>query len=111
MTNAEAHEALNQLTQSQNGANRLKALIGAKHFVRDEKAHSIAFKFGCCRKANYFKITLNVWDLYDLEFGKVKKFDYDVVKTYSGVYDDMLKDIFEEFTGLTLSLGEIIRSA
>ena len=36
MTNEMAQIALNQLTNSNNGGNRLVAMIGAKNFVRDE---------------------------------------------------------------------------
>ena len=102
MTTQQAEDTIFQLCGGHTG--RLIATIGAKYFTRDEEHHNVAFKFSLCRKANYCKITLNSLDLYDVEFGKVKKFQYDVVKTCNNVYGDMLKQLFENFTGLRVSL-------
>jgi hypothetical protein len=43
-------------------------------------------------------------DTYDMEFGKIRKFEYKVIKEFKGLYDDMLKSTFEDHTKLALSL-------
>jgi len=96
-----AKEVLNQLTQSNNGGSRLQVMIGAKEFFQDSAQNYIKFKFP---RAQYMKITLNSLDLYDVEFGKIRKFEHKVTQEFKGLYADMLKSTFEEHTGLFLSL-------
>jgi hypothetical protein len=108
---------LNQLTMSNNGFNRLKVMTGANHFFKD--SNSVGFQFKMCKKANALKITLNNMDTYDLLFYKIgKKINkeyasigikiYDIttkdIQNYENIYCDQLKEIFEQFTGLYLSL-------
>lgn len=50
--------------------------------------------------AKYFKVTLNAWDLYDVEFYSVRGVDIKVKRELSGVYADQLDSIFENTTGL-----------
>jgi len=96
MTHQEvAQEIIRQLgniTLSMLGANRLLA--------HDEQRGALGFRIKGSRKVNYIKITLNGLDLYDIEFGKIKRYDYDVVNTVENVYCDQVKDIIEENTGL-----------
>lgn len=101
MTQEQAQVTIQQLAGSQG---RLKAMTGAKDFSLSEEEHFVAFKFTMCRKANYCRIHLNGMDLYDMSFWKLKKFSFEKVEEFPGVYDDMLKPIFEKFTGLYLSL-------
>lgn len=66
--------------------------------------------------ANELKITLNGNDLYDLEFSKhthpkLNKKTWEwvgekqkVIKTYTDIYFDQLKEIFTETTGLETTL-------
>ena len=102
----DAQQALQQLAQSPNAIGRLSATIGAKNFMHSNEDSFVSFKFmrGAKNKANYLKITLNAMDTYDLEFGKIHGLNYSVKKSIQGVYDDMLKNIFETETGLYLSL-------
>lgn len=97
-------EALNALAHGPVG--RLKAMIGAKEFVLDEKNSSISFKFmaGAKNKARYMKITLNSMDLYDVEFSSFRKFEKTVRGSFNNVYAEDLKSLFEKETSLYLSL-------
>lgn len=106
MTNEMAIIALNQLTNSNNGRNRLIAMIGASNFLRDEENYTISFKFAARAKngANYCGIKLNASDLYDLEFVSIRGASIKTVSVHSDLYADMLKSVFETETGLYLSL-------
>ena len=96
--------ALRQLAQGPTG--RLK-MVGAHNFVADHEANYVQFSFKSCRKANKCRITLNADDTYTLTFFKFnrKSFECPQVHEVEGAYCDMLKDCFESFTGLYLSLS------
>ncbi|OQA77035.1 MAG: hypothetical protein BWY30_01179 [Tenericutes bacterium ADurb.Bin239] len=106
MNNEMANIALNQLTNSNNGGNRLVAMIGAKNFVRDERNYTIGFKFAAKakNKANYCRIKLNSMDLYDVEFISIRGVNVKTISNHNDLYADMLKNVFETETGLYLSL-------
>jgi len=104
------------------GAGRLRAMIGARDIMSENGGKTLVFKFPNKQrsKPNCIKITLTSMDLYDVEFGRVgqkqdPKFKglgfkvmtptYKKLKTYKGIYADMLMDIFEEQTGLYLTLS------
>ena len=101
VTNFSASEVLNQLTQSNNGMGKLAMMIGAKNFAQDSEKKFVSFKFP---RGKYVKITLNSLDLYDVEFGTIRKFTYKVTQEFKGLYADMLKSTFEQHTKLYLSL-------
>jgi hypothetical protein len=98
--------ALNQLTNSNNGRNRLVAMIGASNFLRDEENYTISFKFAAKAKnnANYCGIKLNAMDLYDVKFVNIRGANIETVSVHNDLYADMLKGVFEDETGLYLSL-------
>ncbi len=100
-TSFNATETLNQLTNSNNGANRLSAMIGAKNFAQDSEKGFVSFKFP---RGKHVKIQLNAMDTYDMTFGTIRKFEYKVTKEFKGLYADMLKETFEQHTKLYLSL-------
>jgi hypothetical protein len=52
----------------------------------------------------HLRITLNSMDTYDLEFGKIFKHSFQIVKVVNGVYNDQLQEIFTETTGLNTHL-------
>ena len=86
------------------GAGRLSAMVGASNFVGD--TDSVMFSFKGCRKANKCRVTLLSSDTYKFELYKYsrKTFDCPVVYEADGIYWDMLKPVFERWTGLRLSL-------
>ena len=93
-------ETLNQLTNSNNGANRLITMTGAKNLAHSEKENFLSFKLP---KGVYVKIKLNAMDTYDMTFGKMRKFEYKETASFKGLYSEMLKSTFEKHTGLHLS--------
>lgn len=105
MTNADV--TLQQL----GGKNRLSVMIGATEFFSENEGKTLRFKFKMCSKANLIRITLDPSDTYTVEFikqGRLSRKTFTVksstVKVVDGVYNDMLRDVFENFTGLYLSL-------
>ena len=101
-----ATEALNQLTNSNNGMNRLSVMIGAKHFAQSKEDKYVGFKFAAKakNKANYCRITLNAMDLYNVDFMSIRGASVKTVESHENIYNDMLKNLFEQSTGLYLSL-------
>ena len=102
---------LTQLLQSQNHG-RLKAMLGTSKVVYNNDKNSVTFNFKMNRKVNHCTIIYNSLDLYDMEFYKVIKptkannynCDSILVDTKKGLYNDMLKSSFENYTELRLSL-------
>lgn len=94
---------LEQLTQSKNPMNRLSVMTGAGNFA-SHGDEGVSFKFKGSRKANFCKVILNSMDTYTVTFGKIRKYELTKVQTFEGVYNDALKDLFEDVTGLYLSL-------
>ena len=96
------------------GLSKLKAMLGIDQIFRNDDEKSIAFTFKGCRKINSFAMKLNEKDLYDLEFTKTSnKKDpelgfsmphFEIIAEYKDIYVDQLRSIFEEETGLYLSL-------
>lgn len=103
--------------QQMGGANRLKSAIGAKDFYSSgEHNETLVFKFTARSQnsSNYIRITLNSMDTYDFEFIRIfnKKDkvlgvsfpDSNVISKHEGIYCDQLISLFEEQTGLYLTL-------
>jgi len=86
------------------GGNKFVAMTGAKNFGGTED--SLSMKIGRnSSNSNYLKITLNMMDLYDMEFCKLTRMgEKKSVKEYNNVYNDMMTDIFTKHTGMYTSL-------
>jgi hypothetical protein len=87
------------------GMGRLKAMIGARHFVALPKG--VAFKWPARQrsKGNYVEITLRGDDTYDMQFQTVGRMgDSKKREKYTGLYADMLIKTFSKQTGLALRL-------
>ena len=99
-----------QLTQCNNGIARLSMMIGAKNFAKSQEENFVSFRFmkGAANKSNHVKITLNSMDTYDIQFGYVRGLNFTVRDTFYGIYNDGLKEVFENETKLYLSLQEIV---
>lgn len=89
---------------NQINGNRLSAMVGAKNFLADK--NSLKFNFKMCKKANICKITLNIQDLYDVEFFKFSNKTFKCSKTgcFENVFAEDLNRFFENFTGLKTQL-------
>lgn len=89
------------------GGRKFIAMTGAKNFVKSDKDKYIIFQIGRNKtSANFVKIALNSMDLYDMEFIQMRAGNKKILKAYNGVYNDMLQDIFTEFTGMYTHLEE-----
>lgn len=88
------------------GSGRLGIMIGATSFFSADEGRTLQFSFKGCREANKVTITLNSLDTYDIKFYKfnARKPNFEPVKTFDGIYTDMIMDVFEQFTGLYLTL-------
>ena len=84
------------------GGNQFIMMTGAKHFATN--GNNLSMKIARNRAGNYFIVTLNGMDLYDLEFILVHGAKRTVKKEFKNVYFDELKDRFEEATGLYVTL-------
>jgi len=98
--------ALDQLAMSNNGAGRLKCMIGAKDFFKNDEERSVGFKFmkGAKNKANIINIRLAGDDTYTVTFTKIWGTNLTAISEHKGIYFDMLKNLFESETSLYLSL-------
>ena len=93
----------NEIIRQLGGAGRLSAMTGAKNFVGSD--NSVHFRIGRNSKGvNVVRITLNAMDTYDVEYGRIRKFDFKVLAKEDGIYNDMLRESFERNTGMYLSL-------
>ena len=103
-----------QVILQQLGGNKFIAMTGSKNFVDCGNALSMRLsrnKIG----AQFLKVELNSMDTYDMVFSKSKKvmdpkygFKTDtlvVIEKVTGVYDDMLQNVFTKHTGLYTSMG------
>lgn len=93
------------------GGNRFLAMTGANHLVDDGNTLRMTLPKNAS-KANRLYITLDADDTYTMHFfrftpGRLNRKTYEwtgdktqEVKTVSGVYFDMLQDIFTDTTGM-----------
>ncbi|MEZ8028516.1 hypothetical protein [Enterovibrio norvegicus] len=95
---------LQQLTQSANGAGRLTAMIGASKIAYSDKEQYVRFRFPKSNGVNYCRITLETNDTYTMKLSRIHGNKETVVAELKGLYNDMLKQQFEEATCLFLSL-------
>ena len=99
MSNEVANTILAQL-----GGRRFIAMTGSSNFLGDTK--SLTFKVGRnAYKVTHVRITLNVADLYDIEWlnvraGKIKQ----AAQSSFGIYADMLQAEFTRVTGMATHL-------
>ena len=87
------------------GGNKFRMMTGAKHLAGDE--NSLSMRIGRnSSNSNYLKITLNSMDTYDMEFAKLTRMgEKKSVRMVYNVYNDMLKSVFTEHTGMYTSLS------
>lgn len=92
---------INKTMLDQFGGRKSLAMIGCQ-VVYNNTDNRINIHFKMCRKANIFQIAYNsVSDMYDVAFFKNTK----LVEKIESVSNDSIQQIFEEFTGLRLSLS------
>ena len=86
------------------GGNKFVAMTGAKNFGGTED--SLSMRIGRnSSNSNYLKITLNMMDLYDMEFCKLTRMgEKKSVTEYKNVYNDLMRGTFTAHTGMYTSL-------
>lgn len=87
------------------GFDKVRAMVGGANFVQD--ANGLSFEFKGYRKANKVRIAYDTAaDLYDMTFYKwnPRKLEVKKVAEYRGLFGGDLRRVFEEETGLYLSL-------
>lgn len=95
-----AQEILRQM----GGIRRISIMTGAKNFVASENCITFKIGKGAKNKITNIKIELNAMDLYDVTFFRIWGTKITTVKKVDGIYNDMLKETFENETGFYLSL-------
>ena len=88
-----------QTIYNQLGAGRFSMMTGSKQFVTDTNMLRMKL-IRNTSGAGYLQITLDADDTYTMHFYRIYKLEVKTVTTYSGVYCDMLQEIFTEVTGL-----------
>lgn len=103
---AQRMQVAETIIQQLGGSGRLKAMAGCKDFMSIENG----VQFGIGRNVagiNKCIVRLTEADLYDVEFGVVRRVKgvptYKVVDKTEGAYADMLKGLFERATGMYLT--------
>jgi len=102
------------IAQQLGGTGRLKAMLGAKYFLKDGKSLQFRFPNRARSKPNFIKITLTGMDDYDVQLGRIGKKKnkeygfmedtFKILKTVRGIYADQLVSFLEKETGLAFHL-------
>lgn len=101
-----------QIILKQLGGSRFVAMTGARALMGMEDGLSFKLPSNFATDGiNYIRIKLNVRDTYDVEFGKTRGMKYTEISKQEGIYNDSLRDVISETTGLALSLGSMGREA
>ena len=79
-------------------------MVGAWNFQVED--NSVSFRFKGSQVANYVRIILDASDTYNLEFKLINAAQgiCEEKEEFAMIYNDMLVNTFEEYTGLYLSL-------
>lgn len=95
-------------------ANTILAQLGSRRFIgmtgaRDFVAHEFGLSFSVSGRStkngiNRIRIILMPDDTYEMQFIKYSNMLENRVDTVTGVYCDMLEDVFENKTGMYTSL-------
>ncbi len=110
MNKEQADTAIQQLTMNtRNPYGALRLMIGAENFVYGKDG--VSFRFKMCRKAQFCRVELDEGaDLYNLVFIRLRNYELTETGRFEGLYFDQLKDTFERFTGLCLTVPTVIFS-
>jgi hypothetical protein len=94
-----------QTILEQLGSHRFIAMTGAKDFVGGYNCLHFKLPSNFAKhKITVVKITLTDADLYDVEFGKIRRGCYQPVESHEGLFFDQLQEVFTSVTGLDTHL-------
>lgn len=88
---------------AQLGGNKFLTMTGAYCLTSDKNK----FMFRLRTRSpypNYVSITLNSMDTYDVKFCRIHGMNFKELSSYTDIYCDMLRQLFEKETGLRTSL-------
>ncbi len=81
------------------GANKFKAMTGAKNFTYGP--NGLTFNIGQnSKRINCVRIKIDQWDQYTVEFLRVSKKGIKTVSISENVYCDQLQELFTDQTGM-----------
>ena len=109
----DAARASATILQQLGGSGKVNAMLGrpAMHYGTSSAGPYLSIKFKSPHRGpNHVKITLTPADTYNVEFSKVVKYDLKPAGTYTDIYAEQLRPLFERVTGLYLSLGSMGRN-
>ena len=103
----EQQKSVSEIILEQLGGGKFAVMTGAKTF--QNTGNGLSFRLpgsgGFTKDGiNYVKITLNSMDTYDMEFGRIRGHNYNIITTKNDIYNDILQDVFRDVTGLSTSL-------
>ena len=88
------------------GGRRFVAMTGARQFLGGK--NSLSFKLPgknfCKGDINYVRIELTPMDVYDMVFCRIRGTNVTEIAKHEGIYNDQLRGIFTQETGLRTSL-------
>lgn len=92
---------------AQLGGNRFFAMTGARHVSFGERDVSFHLPRAAAKRINHIKVILAGDDTYTVEFRNVARSTGmpTMIHTSTGIYNDMLRDVFTMHTGLFTSLA------
>src|SRR4030042_1880952 len=103
MTNTQNTTA-NTIIEQLGGFGKLKAMTGAKDFTSVENGVCFKFKNPNRNRPNYIMVVLAGDDTYNVTMAKLVRFEPLNQSTVSGIQVGQIKELFENATGLCLSL-------
>lgn len=95
------NQVAQQIISQLGGINRLAAMIAINRIAYSD--NSVKFMFKGSRKANLVQITLDASDTYTMKFYRIRG-EIKPVNELNGLFNNQLKSVFENETGLRLSL-------
>lgn len=111
MTKTYEQEIAETIIAQMGGASRLHIMVGADSFASGRIEYDgfeqpyVQFKFKMNRKMNYCRVIYEEGkDTYVMQFWKLRKESFTLIKEIADVYCDDLIPLFEETTGLHLVL-------
>lgn len=101
--NGEYKMTISETILTQLGGQKFIAMTGAKNFISEKSA--LSMKIGKNNKnITHVKIELTPLDTYKIIFYKIRGVNIKIQNKISGIYADMLQQIFTEKTGLNTYL-------
>jgi hypothetical protein len=95
-----------EIARQLGGTQRLVAFCGAREFVAIENGLRFRVPSNMTKsRISHFTVVLTSEDLYDVKAEAVRGTNWKTIVEHKGVFCDQLMDLFEEATGMFLTLG------